>query len=356
MRPSLRFTDNTLTPPPGARYGVARPTIQPFSKQMQWTDDVTIGSGTQGANGTVKSEIWVYWVNGDLDDCHYVVIQRLRGTFSPGNMLANVASSRGFFQHGLTVTNALQDGSGGPMPNAQLVAYTPSSFRSSPEIPNAPVELSMPMTLQLPSSGHWAPQEFVAGDTGSIGLANWGIADRTQPAALVQSSYFHQIQGANAEGEPVGWDPSVSPPAQWPRWYSTLYDASDNTLMPPTLSQGALQFQVLVAWELRLDAKDRPPPGGAARASTRAPEPGPPGPPPASLPVTLQTTFQQDLAAFHNPTGCRTQFTGAGSVPVISGAHHICPVTSAYPPFVWKGNLAEVIFPLPAGLAGDLTR
>jgi hypothetical protein len=327
---SDRFTDNTLTPPTGAMYGVSRASLPPFSAQLQWSDDVTIGAGTQTPNGSVKSEVWVYWVNGDPKACQYVVIQRLRGTFSPGNVLANVASSRGFFQHGLTVTSTLADGSGGPLQDAQLYAYSPQSFSSSPPSPDAPVGISVPMTLMLPSQGGWAPQEFVAGDSGSIPLPNWGISDQTQPGALTQSSYFHQILGVDGQGKSYGWDPSLNPPAQWPRWYSSIFDTGDNTLAPPAFSLGALQFQMLVAWELSVDAPDRP-------AKTA------PGPAPVSLPVTLTISFRQDLAAFHNPTGCRTQFTGGGSVPVISGAHHICPVTQSYAPYVWRQDLADVV-------------
>jgi hypothetical protein len=122
----------------------------------------------------------------------------------------------------------------------------------------------------------------------------------------------------------------VNLPSDWPRWYSSIFDTNDNTIAPPQFSQGALQFEVLVAWELQV-------------AQTGAGKDGPPAPPPASLPVTLQIAFTQDLAAFHNPTGCRSQYKGAGPLPRISGAHHICPVSQAYTPYTWSQDLSKVV-------------
>lgn len=328
----MNAPDDTLTPPAGAIYGRWGDSLGPYPTSLTWDDDKTIAGGTQYASGQANSETWVYWVDADMQDCRYVIIQRLTGTFSPGTVLANTPASRGFFQHGVAVTTRLEVPAG---TSAQLRASTPQTFTPSPANPDAPIDLRLPMMLLLSPEGDFKPTEFDATETGSVRLSGWGVSTLS-PDPLTLTTWFHQVAVPDEQGRLVGWDPAVHAPQDWPRWYTRLYDDAGNTLAPPDQSRGNLQFELLVAWEIR------------AGASVPIRPDVDPRPKPVSLPVKLTVSFRQDLAAFHNPAGCNTVFHGDGSVPIINGAFHIHPIPQAHLPFVWEKNLAAAVHVGPA--------
>jgi hypothetical protein len=306
--------DSTLVPPQGAVFGSETLALGPFSQSLGWTDDRAIASQTQTANGSGVSEYYVYWVNG-VTNPYYVIIQRITGSFSPGTTLATGPASYGFFQTGVTISNVLAS----PNASASLLGYSPGTFVSGSGGSEAPVTLSVPMILSLPSSGGWAPQQFMAQEQAGIPLPDWAILDQSQPGKLSQQTCFHQLNP---------WDPTAHPPEQWPYWYSYIYDGNDNTAAPATFSTGSLRFEVIVAWMLTPNNPD-------------AMESAPPTPP--SLPITLSTTFSQDVAAWHNMAGCLSTFKGSGPLPNISGAHHIHAVHGAFPPSMWAVDLQTIV-------------
>lgn len=304
----------TFVPPQGAVFGTINKSLGPFSLQAQWPDDRTIGSQTQSANGSANAQYFVYWVNG-VAKPYYLLLQRITGSFSPGSKLASGPHSFGFFQTGVSVSNQLSV----PTATSSLVGHSPGSFESSKTSENAPVNLSIPMILLLPSGGGWSPQEFTAQEQTAIPLANWAILDQSDPGKLLQKSYFHQFSS---------WNPVTHAVSDWPNWYTLLFDGSDNPVAPPQFSTGTFQFEVVVAWMIE------------PRTASLA---GPTGPLPPSIKVELTTALRQELGAWHNVAGCLSSFKGVGPYTTIDGAHHINSVVQSFDPVKWTIDLADIV-------------
>lgn len=310
----------TLVPPQGAVFGSVTESLGSFSQNVGWTDDATIGNQTQAANGNANGQYYVYWVNG-VKNPYYVVIQRIVGSFSPGNMIAKGPNSYGFFQAVVSLSSALAAGSNA---TASMVAHSPGTFVSSQGSADAPVNLDVPMILLLPSGGGWAPQSFDAVEQTAIPLTDWGILDQTQSSTLTLQSSFHQV---------TGWDPLAHLPSDWPNWYTFIYDNNDNSMSPASFSTGTLQFEAIVAWMLVPSSK----------SESHHHQDKPPAPP--SMPITITTSFSQYLAAWHNIAGCNTVYTGSGQIKTINGAHHISYPHQDFPPFTWSVDLKTMVTP-----------
>lgn len=310
----LKAADPTLVPPQGAVFGSHISALGPFTQNAQWTDDRTITTQTQAANGSANSQYYVYWVNG-AGNPYYVIIQRITGSFAPGVMIATGPNSYGFFQTIVTVSSSLS----APNATVSMIDHSPQTFVSSQGNTNAPVSLKIPMILMLPMGGGWSPQEFDAQEQTSVQVPDWAVLDQTQPSTQLLQTCFHQL---------TSWDPIAHPASNWPYWYANVYDGNDNTAAPPSFSTGTLQFESIVAWMVTVPAEARD-------------QASPPAPP--SLPVSISTSLSQDLAAWHNIAGCLSTFKGSGAVQNISGAHHIQPLHQAFTPYVYSANLQDIV-------------
>ncbi|MDQ3898831.1 MAG: hypothetical protein M3326_16585, partial [Actinomycetota bacterium] len=278
-----------LTPPLAAMAGYSS-----YTSPVSWTagppymngkpDDKTVGTTSQPNSSTFLTEFFVYWVNGVQSSPYYVVILRQSGPMSLGSMVANVENSRGYFQYelGISPNTVVQSNSQPVTSGIQLAAYSPNAS-SGPEVP---VSISVPMTLNADTQNGTGPVQFTAQVDDSLDYTGWAIRDLTSGGQTSWQAY-----------QSATWNPVQDPVSDFSNWYKTVYDGHGKVIAPPNLSQGAVPFELLTAWQFT-------PPLFTAPASA-------PFNPPPSCVLTFGCGWSQTVALLHNPDGCN------------SGHHHI---------------------------------
>ncbi|MGD0125129.1 MAG: hypothetical protein ABSF46_07225 [Terriglobia bacterium] len=198
-------------------------------------DDNTAQQNTQPINNQYLTEFFVYWVNGG-NAPYYLVILRETGSMAIGNVLANVGSSRGWFQLMFQIEPNTLSYANSPSSGVQMVAHAPQSGSNSTQLP---VMMQVAMVLNANTDQGTGSVPFTATVQDFLNYPSWGIQDKTSGAGSSWLAY-----------QTSGWNPVQYAPANASTWWVAVYanDSTGDVNQMPDQSLGSVQFEALTCW------------------------------------------------------------------------------------------------------------
>jgi hypothetical protein len=247
-------------------------TMEPPTYNNKPDDSVAQHSQTV-TGGTLVSDLYVYWVDGNAppNSPYYVVVLVQRGGPSPGSPAANVPNSRGYFQYGSGFNVEITQPDEKPFQGGvTLLQHSPATSVSIPGL-GVPVTLQQEMTLLNKTTN--MRTAFTANFEEHLALTDWGVNDTSNPASQQVSWYFYQIDG---------WNPIKYPPETLSEWLKAVYSDNDQVIEMSQTAWNLLQAGSASAWKF-----DSSLVGDGEK-----------------LEILVKFEMSQDVGLFHNPSAC----------------------------------------------------
>jgi hypothetical protein len=282
LAPSLDSVDlsGLYTPPLAIAGTQSLQSTYTWNAQMLSCDKETANQ-FQACTLTWNLDLYVYWVNG-VSSQYYAVIARFSPIFSPGNILdLPTSSAQGFFQTYCKVHQIeLLDSNNNPLSGALFKGHSPASSL-------APVttSLGLPMMIYAQGQNGSANLPFTAQITDPGQYSDWGVQDETTGVTpgwqIYQVTTWNTYQNNPNEVSNDWWNPNI-------------YKDNNNVIAMPSESFGAIQADLVAAWEIHSDAFNSQPPNSQT---------------PPSFPFTLVVVTEQNVAQDHAVPGCTLKTT-----------------------------------------------
>jgi hypothetical protein len=153
-----------------------------------------------------------------------------------GNVLANVGSSRGWFQLMFQIEPNTLSYANSPSSGVQMVAHAPQSGSNSTQLP---VMMQVAMVLNANTDQGTGSVPFTATVQDFLNYPSWGIQDKTSGAGSSWLAY-----------QTSGWNPVQYAPANASTWWVAVYanDSTGDVNQMPDQSLGSVQFEALTCW------------------------------------------------------------------------------------------------------------
>jgi hypothetical protein len=311
LPPSSYLACAASTSPVVWNLGAGQPWTAPYPAFGGNFDDKVVRTNNQQIAGTyIENTFYIYWVNGQATP-EYVVILQQRGTVALGNpnSPSGNSSSEGYFQCQFSVgPNTLQ---------AQAVDVPTSAIEP---LSNSGGGFTLQVPMQLWDNATNGTSTFQATDSAAAWSSTAGWDVQNQSTSQVGSWIFHQTGG---------WDPTVDEVSSWPSWESSVFVNGDVPSLP-SQSWGSITFGADTVWTITAT-----PPGNQWGPAPQAP---------VSVGVTVAGNFEQQVALFHNSSGC----AGASG----SSTNHLFTASCAMgllgiPGWTWQ--ISDLSTLIPAG-------